>query len=439
MTRFLFFCADLCVYLIIIASVLILRHAQFNVLFFYYNCEVLVPLFFLISVLLWIFSFYDLRQLKKWQITYKNLVIAFLLSFFMAAAFIYYITPILNIATPKTVLLGVFILYYCYIYLSRKLYATITFHKTDILVFGKSNTLSKLLKEFNDSKHYNVVACYENVKDINYPKNIDLVLVASKLFNQDKDAWNIISQKFLLKGYLLTTDLLMFEDVFKRISKEGIKDNMWLLRGIAARKTQRIYYILKRFIDISFALCLLPIFIFPMIFIYFLIKFTDGFNPIFLQERIGRNENKIYVYKFRTMKPNTEHITRLGKVLRRFRLDEIPQIINILKGDISIVGPRPLYYNEYKFLNKYIPSHAVRSIVKPGLTGWAQLNFKAPPTYCVQNIDWENKPTDEIFDAAFNRLAYDVWYIKNRSLALDLEILLKTAKRAFIKDSTIKE
>ncbi|MBQ3933830.1 MAG: sugar transferase, partial [Elusimicrobiaceae bacterium] len=145
------------------------------------------------------------------------------------------------------------------------------------------------------------------------------------------------------------------------------------------------------------------------------------------------------VYKFRTMKPNTEHITRLGKVLRRFRLDEIPQIINILKGDISIVGPRPLYYNEYKFLNKYIPSHAVRSIVKPGLTGWAQLNFKAPPTYCVQNIDWENKPTDEIFDAAFNRLAYDVWYIKNRSLALDLEILLKTAKRAFIKDSTIKE
>ncbi|MBO4707422.1 MAG: sugar transferase [Elusimicrobiaceae bacterium] len=439
MTRLLFFWADFFVYLAIIALVIVLRHGDLSLLFFYYNCEILVPLFLLISVLLWVFSFYDLRLLKKWQITYANLIISFIFSFLAAAAFIYYMASILNIATPKTILLGVFILYYCYIYLSRKLYSLITFHKTDILVFGKSNTLNELLKEFKYSKHYNVVACYENVENITYPQNIDLVLVSSKLFSQNKDAWNIISHKFLLKGYLLTTDLLMFEDVFKRISKEGIKDNMWLLRGIAARRIHNTYPIIKRGIDIMFSLCLLPIFILPMFFIYFLIKITDGFDPIFLQERVGQKENKIYVYKFRTMIPNTENITKLGVTLRRFRLDEIPQIINILKGDISIVGPRPLYYNEYNFLNKYVPSHSVRSIVKPGLTGWAQLNFKAPPTYCVQNIDLGNKPTDEIFDAAFNRLAYDVWYIKNRSLSLDIEILLKTAKRAFIKDSAIKE
>ena len=138
------------------------------------------------------------------------------------------------------------------------------------------------------------------------------------------------------------------------------------------------------------------------------------------------------------MKPNTETITKLGAILRRFRLDEIPQLINILKGDISIVGPRPLGKNDCFVLNKYVPSHAVRSIIKPGLTGWAQLNFKAPPTYSVVNINEENL-NDDIFDAAFNRLAYDVWYIKNCSLALDIEIILKTAKRAFIKDSTIKE
>lgn len=439
MTRFLFFWADFFVYLIIIAAILFIRHGNFNLLFFYYNCKILVPLFFLISTLLWIFSFYDLRLLKKWQITYKNLIIAFFVSFFMAAAFIYYMASVLNIATPKTVLLGVFVLYYCYIYSSRKLYATITFHKTNILVFGKSNTLEKLLEEFKGSKHYNVVAQYETVENIDYPKNIDLVLVSSKLFGQDKEAWNIIAHNFLLKGCLLTTDLLMFEDVFKRISKEGIKDTMWLLRGIAARKLHRIYPVLKRLIDISFALCLLPIFILPMCLVYLLIKYIDKFDPIFLQERVGQNENKIYIYKFRTMKPNTENITKLGAILRRFRLDEIPQIINILRGDISIVGPRPLYYNEYDFLNRYIQNHSVRSIVKPGLTGWAQLNFKAPPTYCVQNIDLKNKPTDEIFDAAFNRLAYDVWYIKNHSLMLDIEIILKTAKRAFIKDSTIKD
>ena len=439
MTRFLFLCIDFLVYLAIIAFVLICRHGEFNILFFYYNCQILIPSFFLISILLWVFSFYDLRLLKQWLITYKNLIIAFILSFFTVAGFIYFIAPILNIATPKTILLGVFVLYFCYIYLSRRLYADLTFHKTNVLVFGKSNTLNKLLKELKNSKHYNILAHYDTIENIEYPTNIDLVLVASKFFAQNKDAWNIISQKFLLKGLLLTTDLLMFEDVFKRISKEGIKDNMWLLRGIAARRGKNIYPVIKRFIDASFALCLLPFFALPMIFIYFLIKVVDSFDPIFLQERVGKLGKNIYIYKFRTMQPNTENITKLGALLRCFRLDEIPQLINILKGDISIVGPRPLGKNDCSVLDKYVPSHAVRSIIKPGLTGWAQLNFKAPPNYSVVNFDKEHPLNDEIFDAAFKRLSYDVWYIKNCSLALDIEIILKTAKRAFIKDSTIKE
>ena len=116
MTRFLFFCIDFLMYLIIIAWVLVLRHGEFRPLFFYYNCQVLVPAFFLISILLWVFSFYDLRLLKQWRITYKNLIIAFLLSFFTVAAFIYFVAPVLNIATPKTILLGVFVLYFCYIF-----------------------------------------------------------------------------------------------------------------------------------------------------------------------------------------------------------------------------------------------------------------------------------------------------------------------------------
>lgn len=436
MTRLMFFCVDFFIYLTIIAVVLILRHSEFNILFFYYNCQILVPSFFLISMLLWVFSFYDLRLLKQWQITYKNLIIAFFLSFFMVACFIYYMAPVLNIATPKTVLLGVFVLYFCYIYLSRRLYANITFHETNVLVFGKSNTLNKLLKELKNSKHYKILEHYDIVENRDYPADIDLVLVSSKLFSQNKEAWNIIAQKFLLKGYLLTTDLIMFEDIFKRISKEGIKDNMWLLRGIAARHGNNFYPIAKRFIDITFSLFLFPFFVLPMIFIYFLIKFIDGFDPIFLQKRVGKLDKKIYIYKFRTMIPNTEKITKLGAILRRFRLDEIPQMINILKGDISIVGPRPLSKEDCEVLNKYVPSHAVRNIIKPGLTGWAQLNFKAPLNYSVTNLS-QNNLDDEVFDAAFKRLAYDVWYIKNQNIFLDLEIILQTAKRAFIKDSHV--
>ncbi len=150
MTRFLFFIIDFCIYLAIIAIVLILRHGEFNILFFYQNCQILLPAFLLISILLWVFSFYDLQLLKQWRITYKNLIIAFLISLFTAAGFIYYMAPVLNLATPKTILLGVFILYFCYIYISRRLYANITFHETNVLVFGKSVTLNKLLKELKN-------------------------------------------------------------------------------------------------------------------------------------------------------------------------------------------------------------------------------------------------------------------------------------------------
>ena len=114
----------------------------------------------------------------------------------------------------------------------------------------------------------------------------------------------------------------------------------------------------------------------------------------------------------------------------------MPQLINILKGNISFVGPRPLAKEDNFVLNKFVPSHAIRSIVKPGLTGWAQLNFKAPLNYSVTNLS-QNNLDDEVFDAAFKRLAYDVWYIKNQNIFLDLEIILQTAKRAFIKDSHV--
>lgn len=437
MTRLLFFTSDLIVYLLIIAIVLILRHGQFNWLFFYYNCQILIPLFLLITIILDIFSFYDLKLLKKSRTDYKNIIIAFFIALFASSAFIYFIKPILNIATPKTTLIGIFILYFYYTYLSRKFYTKISFSKTNVLIFGKSRTLNEIKKEIANSTNYNILGEYETAKDIDYPQKVDEIIIASKLFKQDSSSWDIIAQKLLMKGYLLTTDLIMFEKVFKRISKEGIKDSMWLLRGIAQRQESHIFRIIKRLTDFIFAFVLLiPLFFFVIIPVYILIKIIDGFDPIFKQERVGQHEKQIFIYKFRTMKPGTENITKLGSILRRFRLDEVPQLINILKGNISFVGPRPLAKEDNSVLNKFVPSHAIRSIVKPGLTGWAQLNFKAPLNYSVTN-SYQNNLDDEVFDAAFKRLAYDVWYIKNQNLFLDLEIILQTAKRAFIKDSHV--
>ena len=117
-------------------------------------------------------------------------------------------------------------------------------------------------------------------------------------------------------------------------------------------------------------------------------------------------------------------------------MDEIPQLINVLRGELSFVGPRPLWEGELTILNSNIPNHTIRTIVKPGITGWAQLNFKAPPNYKITDAQ---HPAAEphAFDAAFTRFSYDVWYIKNRSLWLDIEIMIKTGIRAFIKDSYV--
>ena len=223
--------------------------------------------------------------------------------------------------------------------------------------------------------------------------------------------------------------------------KEALRNINWLIRDLSNRSKNSIYLIIKRLFDVSFALCLIPIF-FPIgIIIYFLILFIDKQNPIFFQERVGFADKTIQICKFRTLINGTETPTKVGKFLRKFRLDEIPQLINILDGNISIVGPRPLQKEDNYLLNNFIPSHSLRNLVKPGLTGWSQLNFKAPCNYSkIQIPNFQNEQQKNIFfKDAFVRLAYDIWYAKNASFLLDVEIMFKTAKRAFIKDKKLSE
>ena len=159
-----------------------------------------------------------------------------------------------------------------------------------------------------------------------------------------------------------------------------------------------------------FDLILLLIFSTP-IFILFIVTLILCFifqgRPIFFtQSRGGFRNKKIIIYKFRSMKnlKNKKKITKLGRLLRAYKLDEIPQFYNILIGELSIVGPRPLHY-EYK--NLYSNYQKKRFLVKPGLTGYTQV-------YLKNNDTWKKK------------LKYDVWYVDNKNLILDINILFKT-------------
>lgn len=147
-----------------------------------------------------------------------------------------------------------------------------------------------------------------------------------------------------------------------------------------------------------------------------------GSPVMFKQMRTGLHGHPFYMYKFRTMTnkkdgmgnllPDDQRLTRLGKILRSSSLDELPELINVLKGDMSLVGPRPLLK---RYLERYTPDQARRHEVKPGITGWAQVNGR-------NALSWEEK------------FALDVWYVDNQSLWLDTKILAMTVVKVFKRE-----
>lgn len=184
---------------------------------------------------------------------------------------------------------------------------------------------------------------------------------------------------------------------------------------------------MKRLLDFIISLisliCLSPV----ILIVAYLIRKKLGSPIIFTQPRPGLNGKVFDVYKFRTMTdsrdengellPDEIRLTKFGQLLRKLSLDELPQLVNVLKGDMGFVGPRPLLV---EYLPLYNERQAKRHNVRPGITGWAQVNGR-------NAISWEQK------------FEYDVWYVENQSLWLDLKILLLTVKKVFVSEGISAE
>lgn len=423
---------DIVVYIIIMSAVVILRRWDIDLHFLYNNLIIMLAFFPLVTLTFYILSFYDIKTFRNNKLSYGFCISALAVNIFLCATLLYFFSKPLAFLTPKTILILALVLYHLYIFYSRNIYAHINFITKKIIVFGQSKALDEIKKNLAGYKEYKIIAEYPQITQetkLNI-KNLDFVLIAENLLEQKKDIWQLMANDFIYKGIIFKTDFDFYEELFLRAPNEGLNNAQWLLQSISKRNYVRIYELAKKFIDTSAAILMLPVFLPLGLFICILIKLIDRMPPLFVQTRTGLLGGTLKIYKFRTMRPNTHTITKLGSLLRRFRLDEIPQLINILRGDLSLVGPRPIWTEEHKFLSSRVPNHTLRNIAVPGITGWAQLNFKAPPTYC---IDKTQRETQEYKDALI-RFSYDVWYIKNRSFFLDLEILLKTVKRMFIKD-----
>lgn len=178
---------------------------------------------------------------------------------------------------------------------------------------------------------------------------------------------------------------------------------------------------LKRFFDFLVSITLVFIF-FPIYLIIYLILFFQNGNPLFIQSRPGKNEKPFNLYKFKTMNdkkdnngnllPDKERITKFGSFLRKTSLDELPQLFNVLKGDMSLVGPRPLLF---KYLPLYNERQKKRHTVRPGITGWAQINGR-------NSISWKAK------------FELDIYYVENLSFLLDMKILFLTLLKVFKRE-----
>ena len=194
---------------------------------------------------------------------------------------------------------------------------------------------------------------------------------------------------------------------------------------IISSSSKITYDILKRFTDILFASIfgILSLVFYP--FVILAIKIEDGGCVFFTQERIGENNKSIFIPKFRTMTgvdegnevlKSKQIITRVGAFLRRTRIDELPQLWSVFVGNMSLVGPRPEIPVLAKHYTREIPYYNVRHIIKPGLSGWAQIYHENHPHHGMDVYETKKK------------LSYDLYYVKNRSFLLDIKIALKTVK-----------
>ena len=227
------------------------------------------------------------------------------------------------------------------------------------------------------------------------------------------------------KGITVVIMPLLYERITGRVPIEHIGQNYWSVVFSLENHplSQRLYFLIKRLMDIVFSVLGLAAFGIVLAPIALLIT-LDSPGPIFYrQERVGRGGNCFVIHKLRTMHPDVERETgprwttdddprrtRVGKVLRKMRLDELPQLVNILRGEMSMIGPRPERPAFVAQLTEQIPFYRTRLVAKPGLTGWAQVCYRYASTS----------------EEALHKLQYDLYYIRHQSIALDVQILLRT-------------
>lgn len=382
----------------------------------------------------WIFVFFIAGLYERHAIVFQkklpNIILnAQIANSLIAVLFFYLFTQYFAIS-PKTIL-ALYLVISFGIIVSWRLVGFSLFsarRQEQSILIGAGEEMQNLKDEVNASKRYNLhfvssvdlahiegIDFKQEIVSRVYGENISTIVI--DLRNEKAEVILPALYNLIFSGVRFLDIHKVYEEVFERIPLSLVKYN-WFLENISS--TSHLGYdILKRVMDllVGFVLWTLSLPLYP--FVVLAIKFDDG-DPVFIvQERMGKNNSIIKIMKFRSMAREADgemKITRVGKYLRATRIDEIPQLWNVIRGDLSLVGPRPEIPELVKIYEKEIPYYNVRHLVTPGLSGWGQIKDYNVP-----------RGTADV-DKTRTKLSYDLYYIKNRSLVLDLAIALKTIK-----------
>jgi exopolysaccharide biosynthesis polyprenyl glycosylphosphotransferase len=386
---------------------------------------------FTIIIAVWVLVFFISGLYEKHTLIFKSrlpstVFNAQIVNSFIAVLFFYFI-PYFGI-TPKTILFIYLIISFVFILLWR-IYGDRVLHpltKQKGIIVGSGEEMKELLEEVNNNPRYGLQFIFS--VDLNRLTGMDFQdEILQRVYSEEVqiiavDLKNEKVEPILPHLYNLIFSRVKFidmykiyEDLFDRVPLSLVRYN-WFLENIST-ESRVTYDFLKRLVDIFAGIIVGSLNIILYVVIGVAIKLDDGGGLFFSQERVGKNNKIIKIFKFRTMSEDGQNkVTRVGKWIRALHLDEWPQFWNVLKGDLSIIGPRAEIPSLVKHYEEEIPYYNIRHLIKPGLSGWAQLYHTDPP-----KIKADSEKTRR-------KLSYDLYYIKNRSFMLDLKIALKTIK-----------
>ena len=414
------------------------------------HLKLFTPIFLIWLLVFYINSLYDFRKFINQGKLIANVNRSVLLSFLVSIVFLYLVPN--GELSPKTNLIIFSVVVYIFFLLWRLGFSILNrkyLPSTNIGIIGYNEIIRQSIKLIRDNSQlgYNIkfLVCEKNnvMVDVAEHYNLNLIDDVNQLSRAIKDykinilvlEKNINEMKELQKTLfnLLPTGINYYtlSKFYEQISGQiplDILSKGWFLENLNLANKKNFERI-KRLYDIFFSAIFLIISSPICLVIAILVKLSGKGPIIFKQTRMGQNSKKFKFYKFRTMKTennnfsptaqNDSRITKIGNFLRKTRLDEIPQLLNVLKGDMSFVGPRPERPELIKDLAANIPFYNVRHLVKPGITGWDQISGE----YHSPSI----KDT-------YKKLQYDLYYLKNRSISLDISIILKTIKTALMRE-----